>query len=85
MHDRTDAAAPRLLHTREAGVFLGLSPRTLEKFRVTGGGPAYRKLGRRVVYAPDDLQRWADQGTRTSTSDPGPQPGRATRREEDGR
>lgn len=72
MHDRTDAAAPRLLHTREAGAFLGLSPRTLEKLRVTGGGPAYRKLGRRVVYAPDDLRRWADQATRTSTSDPGP-------------
>jgi len=71
MHDRTSAAAPHYLHTRAAGDFLGLSPRTLEKFRVTGGGPAYRKLGRRVVYAAADLERWAEARTRTSTSDPG--------------
>ncbi len=25
----------------------------------------------RVVYAIDDLQAWADRGTKTSTSDPG--------------
>ena len=61
---------PRYLRTPEAARFLGLSGRTLEKHRTYGTGPAYRKLGGRVVYAVDDLQAWADRGAVTSTSDP---------------
>ena len=61
---------PRYLCTREAAMFLGLSPRTLEKHRTYGTGPVYRKLGGRVVYALADLQQWADSGTVSSTSDP---------------
>lgn len=61
---------PRFLRTPEAARFLGLSGRTLEKHRTYGTGPAYRKLGGRVVYAVDDLQAWADRGAVTSTSDP---------------
>ncbi|WP_340643900.1 DNA-binding protein [Phenylobacterium sp.] len=62
---------PRLLRTSEAGHFLGLSGRTLEKHRTYGTGPIYRKIGGRVVYAIDDLQTWADRGAKSSTSDPG--------------
>lgn len=61
---------PRYLRTPEAARFLGLSGRTLEKHRTYGTGPAYRKLGGRVVYAIDDLQAWANRGAVTSTSDP---------------
>ena len=61
---------PRFLRTPEAARFLGLSGRTLEKHRTYGTGPAYRKLGGRVVYAIDDLETWADRGAVTSTSDP---------------
>ena len=61
---------PRYLRTREAAMFLGLSPRTLEKHRTYGTGPIYRKLGGRGVYALADLQQWADSGTVSSTSDP---------------
>src|SRR5581483_11825209 len=61
---------PRFLRTPEAARFLGLSGRTLEKHRTYGTGPAYRKLGGRVVYAIEDLQAWADRGAVTSTSDP---------------
>ena len=61
---------PRFLRTPEAARFLGLSGRTLEKQRTYGTGPAYRKLGGRVVYSIDDLQAWADRGAVTSTSDP---------------
>jgi len=62
---------PRFLRTPEAARFLGLSGRTLEKHRTYGTGPAYRKLGGRVVYAVEDLQSWADLGAKSSTSDPG--------------
>jgi predicted DNA-binding transcriptional regulator AlpA len=60
----------RFLRTPEAARFLGLSDRTLEKHRTYGTGPAYRKLGGRVVYALEDLKAWADRGFVTSTSDP---------------
>lgn len=61
----------RYLRTPEAARFLGLSGRTLEKHRTYGTGPAYRKLGGRVVYALEDLQAWAERGAKKSTSDPG--------------
>lgn len=60
----------RYVRTDEAALFLGLSPRTLEKHRTYGTGPTYRKLGGRVVYALGDLKAWADLGTTRSTSDP---------------
>lgn len=59
----------RLLRTNEAADWLGLSGRTLEKHRTFGTGPAYRKIGGRVVYAISDLQAWADRGARTSTTE----------------
>ena len=37
----------RYLSNEEAADFLKLSPRTLEKQRVVGGGPRFRKFGRR--------------------------------------
>lgn len=63
---------PRLLRTEEAARWLGLSARTLEKHRCTGGGPAYRKLGGRVVYLVDDLEAWIAASVRRSTSYAGP-------------
>lgn len=60
---------PRYLRTPEAGRFLGLSGRTLEKHRTYGTGPQYRKVGGRVIYAVPDLQAWADRGLQNSTSE----------------
>jgi hypothetical protein len=60
-----------LLTTDEAATYCKLSPRTLAKLRVTGGGPAYHKLGRSVKYLDRDLDDWIATGRRQSTSDPG--------------
>ncbi|RWD42800.1 helix-turn-helix domain-containing protein [Mesorhizobium sp.] len=70
MPDPLAGLPPRYLRTPEAARFLGLSGRTLEKHRTYGTGPAYRKLGGRVVYALEDLQAWANRGAVISTSDP---------------
>ena len=59
----------RYLGTREAAAFLGLSPRTLDRYRVTGEGPAFHKFGARILYAQDDLEDWAAARRMTSTSD----------------
>lgn len=58
---------PRFLRTPEAARFLGLSGRTLEKHRCYGTGPAYRKIGGRVLYSVDDLIAWTERGLRAST------------------
>jgi hypothetical protein len=62
--------AARYLTNSEAAEFLRLSPRTLEKQRVIGGGPRFRKFGRRVMYALIDLEAWADARSFEMTSDP---------------
>ena len=62
-----DPVRPRYLRTPDAAVHLGLSPRTLEKHRCYGTGPVYHKLGGRIVYRPEDLDAWAEQGLRRST------------------
>ncbi|MEC4594818.1 helix-turn-helix domain-containing protein [Nitrospirillum amazonense] len=80
MLDPYPSLPPRYLRTPEAARLLGLSGRTLEKHRTFGTGPVYRKIGGRVVYAVDDLQRWADQGRRTSTTDVTPTTVRPPRR-----
>ena len=65
------AAQPqRYLTNDEAAEYLRLSPRTLEKQRVLGGGPKFRKFGRRVMYAVADLDAWATDRSFESTSDP---------------
>ena len=57
------------LVTEEAAELLRLSPRTLERLRVSGGGPKHRTHGKRVVYAVSDLLTWSDRHGRTSTSE----------------
>jgi predicted DNA-binding transcriptional regulator AlpA len=57
------------LNQAAAAAFLGLSERTLERFRLDGRGPKYHKLGRRVAYTREDLVAWADSRRRSSASD----------------
>ena len=48
--DRTESKpASRYLTNEEAAAYLKLSPHTLNKKRVIGGGPKFRKLGSRVA------------------------------------
>ena len=57
--------------TRELAAFLGLSPRTLDRYRVSGGGPKFHKFGNRVRYARADVEAWAAERRYSSTSDVG--------------
>lgn len=59
------------LNTREAASWLGLSPRTLERYRVSGGGPVFHRFGSRVRYLLADIEDWASARRRASTSDDG--------------
>ncbi|AIJ46926.1 hypothetical protein O987_14050 [Comamonas testosteroni TK102] len=66
----SSAQPQRYLTNDEAAEYLRLSPRTLEKQRVMGGGPKFRKFGRRVMYAVTDLDAWAEDRSYETTSDP---------------
>ncbi|MER8558596.1 helix-turn-helix domain-containing protein [Mesorhizobium sp. M0578] len=64
----TPAEARKMLRTHGAALHVGLSVSTLEKLRLTGDGPEYIKLGRTVVYKPEDLDAWMEGNRRKSTS-----------------
>ena len=57
-------------NTTRSAEFLGLAPRTLERHRLDGTGPVFIRLGRRVLYHPDDLSEWAQSHRYRSTSEP---------------
>ena len=52
---------PKLVSQSQAAEILGVSPRSLETWRIRGGGPAFIKIGRAVRYDPDDLRAYIDQ------------------------
>ena len=58
-----------LLTQSEAAELLRLSERTLERSRVSGFGPPFCKLGRRVLYRADDLDQWITSRVVRSTSE----------------
>ncbi len=64
-----DVVILRLLTESEAAARLRVSRSFLAKKRCTGGGPRFCKIGRRVLYDIADLDAYAEQAKRRSTSD----------------
>ena len=58
-----------MLKPADAAERLSVSPLTLQKWRVTGGGPRYVKVGRGVRYDPVDLANWIEARKVNSTSE----------------
>ena len=71
MNDEERRTSQTLFDTRAAADYLDVSPKTLEKLRWSGGGPAYYRLAG-VRYKLADLDSWRESRRRTSTSDAGP-------------
>ena len=67
--NRSQAKDSECLDTRESARLLGLSPRTLEKWRYEGSGPPFLKMGRRVLYTKEDLVAWMYRRRCHSTSE----------------
>ncbi len=55
---------------RQAAHYLKLKPQTLSKWRVSGAGPPYLKVGRLVQYRKTDLDNFLNNARRLSTSGP---------------
>ncbi|WP_306253159.1 AlpA family transcriptional regulator [Parvularcula sp. IMCC14364] len=58
-----------LFVTEQAADFLGLSVSWMMKARVTGDGPPFAKLSRRVMYRKSDLIAWVSERICNSTSE----------------
>lgn len=59
-------------HLRQAEVAQrwSISPRTLERWRWTGQGPRFMKVGGRVVYRAEDIEAYEAEQLRSSTLQP---------------
>ncbi len=64
------SSSPAIMNELQAAKWLGLSERTLQKFRLEGGGPEFIELTtRRRGYTMAALEAWVATRKRRSTSD----------------
>lgn len=56
------------MRSQNAAAYCGLSKSTFDKYRITGEGPVFLKLGRSVVYDTADLDVWLHARRQKSTS-----------------
>lgn len=59
---------PMLLQPDAVSELLNVHPSTLAKWRVTGDGPKFVKIGSKVAYRPADIEAWLDSRATSSTS-----------------
>ena len=72
MHTIAHTVPPRLLTEKDVAQALSLSVRTIQAFRLRGGGPRFIKIGARAVrYRPEDISTFLNDAARASTSDLG--------------
>jgi excisionase family DNA binding protein len=65
----TSPATSPLLTVEESADYLRCSVSHLNKLRIKGGGPVFTKPGKRVLYRPDELDRFLDRKSQKSTAD----------------
>ncbi|MEM7470969.1 MAG: helix-turn-helix domain-containing protein [Pseudomonadota bacterium] len=62
--DRIEAAISNptraYLPVADAAEFLGLSKQQMDLWRMKGGGPAFHRVGRKCLYAVEDLRAFMD-------------------------
>ena len=65
-----DYSPQQLLNQKQAANLLGASEKTLEGWRVKGGGPRFLKQGSRFIrYRMSDLSEWIEGHLVDSTSE----------------
>lgn len=57
-----------LINAKHAAQRLCITEGTLAKWRLTGEGPKFFRVGRRIAYDPRDIQTWLDARRVSSTS-----------------
>lgn len=65
------------MRVRQAAEYCGLSKSFLDKARIYGGGPAFMRLGRSIIYNSADLDTWLASQKYVSANDNKPAPAAA--------
>jgi predicted DNA-binding transcriptional regulator AlpA len=60
--------ADEYLNVKETAARTRIAKSTLDKLRLTGGGPAFIKVGSKVLYRWSDVEAWLASRIRRSTS-----------------
>lgn len=68
MNDEDAQSVEQLITEVDAADLLCQSVRTIQKWRVTGFGPPFYKIGRSVRYRRNEIVRWVDQRRMAHTS-----------------
>lgn len=63
-----DLPDEQYIDEKMASEFLGISPRTLQGYRVKGGGPEFLKMPKAVRYMKAQLLEWATKNKKENTS-----------------
>jgi hypothetical protein len=63
MDERKTLSSEPLMNTQGAAEFLGVSPGKVKRWRYSGGGPPFIKMGSLVRYDPDSLRQFAEKNT----------------------
>ena len=57
-----------LLNAKHTAKHMCITEGTLAKWRLTGEGPKFVRVGRRIAYDPKDVAEWLDARRVSSTS-----------------
>jgi hypothetical protein len=72
MREHEMTSQPVYLQTPAAAARVNLAPSTMEKLRITGGGPKFIRLTpKKIVYAASSLDDWAREREFRSTKEYG--------------
>jgi predicted DNA-binding transcriptional regulator AlpA len=61
--------APDWRTAEAAAHYLGVTTSTLAKYRLTGEGPKFARIGKRIAYLKEDLDAWMLSRRVTSTAE----------------
>lgn len=65
----SEISTPEILTRQEAAKHVKLGVPTMDRLRVTGGGPRFAKIGGSVRYRKADLDAWVESRLVSSTSE----------------
>jgi len=68
--DAPTSSQEALLTEQQAASLLNVNPRTMQKWRIQGGGPRFVRMSRRCIrYWPKDIRDWVQNRIKSSTSE----------------
>lgn len=74
MQSNTSIPTLILWSEKEVSRHTGFAVRTLQGWRIRGGGPPFVRISPRCIrYRPEDVNAWIQSHLRESTSDEGPE------------